>query len=94
MDAHLAHARVDADALLDLALDVRPQGAPADRQLDGHVHGAVGVDATPGTMPSDTMSLPSSGSMTEPSTATTSSVEGGGRQRGHDTHFTGRRRVI
>ena len=38
-------ARVDADALLDLPLDLGAQRAAADRQLDGDPHDAVVVDA-------------------------------------------------
>jgi hypothetical protein len=54
---------MDADAGFDLLLDLGPQRASADRELD--------------PMPSDTMSAPSSGSITVPSTLITSSIVGG-----------------
>jgi hypothetical protein len=48
LDAHLAHAWVQADAIRDLALDVSAQWAPADRQLDPDGHDAVRRDVDGG----------------------------------------------
>ena len=48
VDAHVGHARVEADALLDLLLDVGPQRAAADRELDADRDDAVVADGDAG----------------------------------------------
>ena len=65
---------------LDLALDVGPQRAAADRQLDRDVDDAVGVDGDRRHHAERHDVAPSSGSMTVASTAMTSSRVGGWRR--------------
>ena len=44
VDAHVGDAGMDADARLDLALDVGAERAAADRQLDADRDDTVGID--------------------------------------------------
>ena len=83
VDLHVAHAGVGADAGLDVVLDLGPQRAAGDGELDGDAHVAVVVDRrTDGTMPSSTTLPPSSGSTTPRSSPVTSSAVGGANSLG------------
>ena len=94
-DADVGDAGVDAEAALHLALDVGAIGQPPMVSLIVTVTTPSAATITDGTIPSVTMSAPSSGSTTVPSTASTSSRLGGGSVASAIAkYFNGLRRVI
>jgi hypothetical protein len=72
---------VERHAGLDVVLDLGAERAAADRELDADGDVSVGATATCGTIPSDTMSDPSSGSTTERRRSMTSASAGGAAGR-------------
>ena len=94
----LGHAGQRADPGLDVALDLGPQRAPGGGEGDRDRRPRRrATTSAPLAMPSSTMSLPSSGSMTPRSSPITSSGWGGGEPAGSGigtADFTGIGRVI
>ncbi len=78
VELHVGDAGQRPDPGPHVALDLGPERAAGGGEGDGDDHLAVGLHAAPLAMPSSTMSLPSSGSMTPRRTSSTSSGVGRG----------------